>query len=97
MNGAAGLPRRGRLVAGVALLIIRAVGYTWGTWRYFTSVTPGGNDFLLRYTLFGAYLGHGINPYASQATELVNQCIYGRPARPGADEGEAEVRWYAGR
>lgn len=97
MNAEARTPGRGRLLAAIALLIIWATGYTWGTWRYFTSVAPGGNDFLHLYVAFGAYLWHGINPYSSQATDLVNQYINGRPARPGKDEGEAGARLYAGR
>jgi len=84
-----------RLVAAGALLIIWAVGYTWGTWRYFTRVAPGGNDFLARYTAFGAYLHDGINPYSDQATDITNQVVYGRPARPGEDENRLTYPFYS--
>jgi Glycosyltransferase family 87 len=84
-----------RLAVAGALLAIWAVGYTWGTWRYFTSVAPGGNDFLARYTAFGAYLHDDINPYSAQATDITNQVIYGRSARPGEDENRLTYPFYS--
>jgi len=84
-----------RLALAGALLALWAVGYTWGTWRYFTSVAPGGNDFLARYTAFGAYLRAGINPYSAAATDITNQVVYGRPARPGEDENRLTYPFYA--
>ncbi len=87
--------QRGRLALATVLLVLWAVGYTWGTWRYFTSVAPGGNDFLARYTAFGAYLHAGINPYSAAATDITNQAIYGRPARVGEDENRLTYPFYS--
>jgi Glycosyltransferase family 87 len=84
-----------RLALAGALLAIWAVGYTWGTWRYFTSVAPGGNDFLARYTAFGAYLRDGINPYSDAATDITNQVVYGRSAQPGEDENRLTYPFYS--
>jgi len=84
-----------RLILASALLVIWAVGYTWGTWRYFTSIAPGGNDFLARYTAFGAYLRQGIDPYSDQATDITNQVVYGRPAQPGEDENRLTYPFYS--
>ena len=83
------------MVLASALLAIWAVGYTWGTWRYFTSIAPGGNDFLARYTAFGAYLHEGINPYSDAATAITNQAVYGRPAQPGEDENRLTYPFYS--
>jgi hypothetical protein len=87
--------RLGRLALASVLLLVWAVGYTWGTWNYFTRVSPGGNDFLARYTAFGAYLFQGINPYSDQATDITNQVVYGRSAQPGEDENRLTYPFYS--
>src|SRR5260221_1230764 len=87
---------RGRRVGlAVAILIVWAVGYTWGTWRYFTRPVPGGNDFLAHYSAWQAYLQQGINPYSDAAALYTQQAIYGRPARPGEDQNRLNYPFYS--
>jgi hypothetical protein len=87
--------RTARLTAAIALLTIWAVGYTWGTWRYFTSVVPGGNDFMAHYSAWQAYLEHGQNPYSDAAALYTQQAIYGRPALPGEDQNRLNYPFYS--
>jgi hypothetical protein len=85
----------GRLAVGLALLLVWAVGYTWGTWRYFTRPVPGGNDFMAHYSAWQAYLEHGLNPYSDAAALYTQRAIYGRPALPGEDQNRLNYPFYS--
>jgi hypothetical protein len=82
-------------LAAILLLSIWAVGYTWAIWRYYTSVVPGGNDFLARYAAWEAYLKYGLNPYSEEAAVFTQVKIYGRPALPGEDEVRLTYPFYS--
>src|SRR5690606_14509345 len=60
--------------------------YTWGTWKYFTLRSPGGNDFLTYYSVTELFLKEGVNPYSDEAALYTQQAIFGRPALPGEDQ-----------
>src|SRR5262245_36332480 len=88
--------RRGlRAILAVALLLFWAVGYTWGTWTYFTRRVPGGNDFLAHYTAWQAYFQQGLNPYSDAAALYTQQAIYGRAALPGEDQNRFNYPFYS--
>ena len=82
---------RGAFLAIVLVL----VGYTWGTWRFFTLPIPGGNDFLAHYTAWEAYIKFDINPYSDEAALYTQKAIYGRPARSGEDENRLTYPFYS--
>lgn len=79
----------------VALLVVAAALYTWATWRYFTLPVPGGNDFMAHYTVWEAFLEHGLNPYSDEAARYTQQAIRGRPARPGEDQNRLTYPFYS--
>lgn len=72
--------------AGILLLVLAGVLYTWGTWKYFTLRSPGGNDFLTYYSVTELFLKEGVNPYSDEAALYTQQAIFGRPALPGEDQ-----------
>ena len=80
---------------GLALLIIVGVTYTWATWRFFTQVVPGGNDFLAHYTAWEAFFGLGYSPYSDKAALYTQQAIYGRAALPGEDQNRLTYPFYS--
>jgi hypothetical protein len=84
-----------RRLAAILLLLIWAAGYTWATWRYFTRVVPGGNDFLAHYSVWEAYFKYGINPYSDEAALFTQQAIYGRPARAQEDQNRLAYPFYS--
>lgn len=73
-------------LAGLALLALVGVLYTWGTWKYFTLRSPGGNDFLTYYSVTELFMREGVNPYSDEAALYTQQAIFGRPAQPGEDQ-----------
>ena len=87
--------QRGRNVLAVGLLLFWAVGYTWGTWNYFTRPVPGGNDFLAHYMAWKSYLQLGLNPYSDAAALVTQQTIYGRAALPGEDQNRFNYPFYS--
>ena len=89
------LSSRRRAWLAAAILLLWAVGYTWATWRYFTRVVPGGNDFLAHYAAWEAYFKYGLNPYSDEAALFTQQAIYGRPARPGEDQNRLTYPFYS--
>jgi hypothetical protein len=94
-SDAAGRYARLRLWLAVTILLAWAAGYTWGTWRYFTSVVPGGNDFLAHYAAWEAHFKLGLNPYSDEAALYTQQAIYGRPAQPGEDQNRLTYPYYS--
>src|SRR5713226_2156184 len=95
MTESAHSQERGRVGLALAILVVWAAGYTWGTWRYFTRPVPGGNDFLAHYTAWQAYLEQGLNPYSDAAALYTQQAIYGRPAGPGEDQNRLNYPFYS--
>jgi hypothetical protein len=79
----------------VALLLAAAGLYTWGTWRYFTTVVPGGNDFMAHYSVWEAYFRKGLNPYSDEAALYSQNAIRGRPALPGEDQNRLTYPFYS--
>lgn len=70
----------------VALLVLSIlVGQTWATYRFFTSKSPGGNDFYARWANGCALIWSGENPYSDEVTLRTQIGMHGRPARPGED------------
>jgi len=80
---------------GIILILLVGVGYTWATWRYFTELVPGGNDFLAHYTAWEAYFHLGVSPYSDEAALYTQQAIYGRPALPGEDQNRMTYPFYS--
>jgi len=79
----------------ILLIVLVASVNTWATYRFFTSLSPGGNDFLSRYVVFKAYFQDGLDPYSDQASELTNQIIYGHQPLPGEDENHLPYPFYS--
>lgn len=86
--------QRSTLLA-LGLVVVSAALYTWGTWRYFTLVVPGGNDFMAHYTAWEAFLKEGLNPYSDEAALYTQQAIRGRPALPGEDQNRLTYPFYS--
>lgn len=80
---------------GLILILLVGVGYTWATWRFFTELVPGGNDFLAHYTAWDAYFHLGVSPYSDEAALYTQQAIYGRPALPGEDQNRMTYPFYS--
>lgn len=80
---------------GLSLLLLLAVSYTWATWYSFTQRVPGGNDFLVYYTSWEAYLKLGMSPYSEQAALYTQQATYGRPAVGREDQGRLVYPFYS--
>jgi Glycosyltransferase family 87 len=56
------------------------------TYRTFTSIRPGANDFYSRWVGGCALVHEGANPYSEAVTLRIQQGIYGRPAGPDEDQ-----------
>ena len=67
-------------ILGLFIMLI-AVMHT-----FFTSKTPGANDFYPRWRGAQLYFLEGVDPYSSEATLDIQQGIYGRPATPEEDQ-----------
>jgi hypothetical protein len=77
------------MVIGLLLVLL-----TLGNYR-FALISPGGNDFGAHYTVWQAYLEHGLNPYSDEAALFTQQMIYGRPARPTEDQNRLTYPFYS--
>ena len=55
----------------------------------FVMNSPGGNDFLARWTGARYWIVEGINPYDPEVSLAAQRMIYGRPADPSAGEDVA--------
>ncbi|TFH35574.1 MAG: DUF2029 domain-containing protein [Anaerolineales bacterium] len=66
----------------LAFLLIILV---WSNFR-FALQSPGGNDFLARWTGAHYWLVEGLNPYDEQVSLEAQKMIYGRPADPSKGE-----------
>lgn len=58
----------------------------WGTYAFFTSKVPGANDFYPRWRGAQLYWQDGVDPYSQEASEAIQQGIYGRLATPEEDQ-----------
>jgi hypothetical protein len=72
------------LIAG--FLAILVVMLTWGTWHFFTTRIPGGNDFVAFVAAWESFIFEGHSPYSEEAALRAQDIIYGRPAMEGEDE-----------
>jgi hypothetical protein len=68
----------------IALVILLGV-LLWSNYR-FAVQSPGGNDFLARWTGAHFWLVEGLNPYDEQVSLEAQKLIYGRPADPSKGE-----------
>jgi len=73
---------------GVLLLVPVLFGLAYTNYR-FSLRSPGGNDFLARWTGAHAWLRLGLSPYDPEVSLMAQQMIYGRPADPQAGEDAA--------
>jgi hypothetical protein len=55
----------------------------------FSINSPGGNDFLARWTGARYWIVEGVNPYDPEVSLAAQRMIYGRPADPAAGEDVA--------
>jgi hypothetical protein len=67
---------------------------TLGNYR-FALISPGGNDFMAHYSVWEAYLAHGLNPYSDDAALYTQQRIYGRPAASTEDQNRLTYPFYS--
>lgn len=73
----------------IAIVLLILVGLlVWSNYR-FSVQSPGGNDFLARWTGARFWLVEGINPYDEQVSLEAQTLIYGRPADPSKGEDVA--------
>ena len=73
----------------IALVLVIFIGVlVWSNYR-FSIQSPGGNDFLARWTGAHFWLVEGINPYDEQVSLEAQIMIYGRPANPSLGEDVA--------
>ena len=80
--------------AGIALIALLFVADVAVTHQVFTSKHPGANDFYSRWRAAQAYWLEGADPYSDGVTLLIQQGIYGRPARPDEDPGPFAYPFY---
>jgi hypothetical protein len=73
-----------RWVIAIALVVLLSV-LLWSNYR-FAVQSPGGNDFLARWTGAHYWLIEGLNPYDEQVSLEAQKLIYGRPADPTKGE-----------
>jgi hypothetical protein len=71
-------------VIAIALVVLLSV-LLWSNYR-FAVQSPGGNDFLARWTGAHYWLIEGLNPYDEQVSLEAQKLIYGRPADPTKGE-----------
>lgn len=70
-------------VAGVVLLFAAMV---YGVHETFTAAVPGANDFYSRWRGAQLFWQDGLDPYSDEASNLIQQGIYGRLALPTEDQ-----------
>jgi len=84
--------RRAAIV--IALLALFVALDACGIYVAFTSRYPGANDFYPRWRGARAFWLEGLNPYSDEVTLLIQEGIYGRPARPDEDPGSFVYPFY---
>ncbi len=72
----------------VLILIVLIGVLVWSNYR-FSLESPGGNDFLARWTGAHLWLTEGMNPYDERVSLEAQRMIYGRPANPENGEDVA--------
>jgi hypothetical protein len=75
-------------IAIITVLFGLLIGLTYVNYS-FSERSPGGNDFLARWTGAHYWLVEGINPYDEQVSLEAQHMIYGRPADVEAGEDVA--------
>ncbi len=78
------LPSWLRVVLLIALFVFLIVLYVAN--YSFVRQSPGGNDFLARWTGAHYWLVEGVNPYDEEVSLAAQTMIYGRPADPSKGE-----------
>ncbi|MEK6220977.1 MAG: DUF2029 domain-containing protein [Chloroflexota bacterium] len=68
----------------ILLGIVLLSGLTWANYRY-ASESPGGNDFVPRWIGTRMFVMERVSPYSDQASEAIQDFMYGRPARGAED------------
>jgi hypothetical protein len=84
-----------RIALVVALFLALLAIQSWATYSFLTSGSPGGNDFLSRWSNGCALIWHGENPYSDEATLRTQILMYGRPAETGEDLAAYSYPLYA--
>jgi hypothetical protein len=80
------LPRWLMWLLGCVLFLALVAGQSWATYAFFTSRSPGGNDFYARWANGCARVWTGENPYSDAVTLQTQIGMYGRPAQSGEDQ-----------
>ncbi len=65
----------------------------WAVYTFITTQHPGANDFFLRWQGTRSYFA-GLNPYSREATLIVENGLYGAPARPDQYPGDFVYPFY---
>jgi len=65
----------------------------WAVYTYITTRYPGANDFFLRWQGTRSYFA-GLDPYSREATLIVENGLYGAPARPDQYPGDFVYPFY---
>lgn len=72
----------------VLIFIALIGGLAYANYQFVLN-SPGGNDFLARWTGAHYWVVEGVNPYATEVSLAAQRMIYGRPANPEAGEDVA--------
>ena len=67
------------------LFLALLAGQSWATYHFFTSNSPGANDFYARWANGCALVWTGENPYSEEVTRRTQIGMHGRPAKRGED------------
>ena len=78
---------RFQVVVSSILLLSSFLGLTWINYR-FSLQSPGGNDFLARWTGAHYWLLQGLSPYDEKVALATQEMIYGRPADIASGEDQ---------
>lgn len=82
------------LLIGLLLSIVLFGLHVFAIYTVFTSKYPGANDFYSRWGGARAFWVNGLNPYSEEATQLIQQGIYGRPVKENEDPGPFAYPFY---
>ncbi|MBE2201222.1 MAG: DUF2029 domain-containing protein [Anaerolinea sp.] len=74
-----------RVLLGVVMLLLAWL-QTWAVQRYWTTTSPGANDFYPRWKGAALFWQEGIDPYSAEATAAIQTDIRGRLSRPDEDQ-----------
>lgn len=79
---------------GGGIILLLVVASVIATHNVLTEPHPGHNDFMSRWEGVRSFWRDGLNPYGEEASQNIQQRIYGRPAADDEDPGYFAYPFY---